>query len=265
MSNDVMLPLLPGGQLVERINKPLRIIAPALRVAASCYAHEKSLRKQFEKLYFSAPVPTAHLPYVRIEEAKLYRTAMLPRAIEVRQAWNMLDAIRSGGQSIDTPTVMKMLSVLLKTLAKKKDAAVDPMVLMSYASLFDEDIDSLGSSLNLWEEVPRHPVVVALAIQYLFHKQIFSPVPAELCNACRRVGEMLRQRRRQAAGWLVRLSEEDAYLFTHARDEWDAYYQDAESRQLAVAFQNVKRTWSDDGNRQVLINARDVGLQELGA
>ena len=91
MSNDVMLPLLPGGQLVERINKPLRIIAPALRVAASCYAHEKSLRKQYENLFSSGTAPT------RIEEAKLYRTAMLPRAIEVRQAWNMLDAIQNGG------------------------------------------------------------------------------------------------------------------------------------------------------------------------
>lgn len=163
MSNDVMLPLLPGGQLVERINKPLRVIAPALRVAASCYAHEESLRKQFEKLYFSAPVPTEQLPYVRIQEAKWYRKAMLPRAIEVRQAWNMLDAIYSGGQTIDTPTALKMLSVLLKTMSKKKEA-VELMVLMSYASLFDEDIDSLGPSLNLWKEVPRHPVTVALAI-----------------------------------------------------------------------------------------------------
>ena len=76
---------------------------------------------------------------------------------------------------------------------------------------------------------------------------------------------MLTQRRRQAGGWLIHLSEQDAHLFTHARDEWDACYQDAESQQLAAAFPYVKRTWSDDGKRQVLIKARDAGLRELGA
>jgi hypothetical protein len=257
MSNDLEVvgsKLLPGGKAVEIINAPLRYIAPALQTVAQCRAETDALAKEFETpewyQFLNRDRSTAYL-----FKAKRRREVMLPRAVQVRQAYDVLSTICEGGQNIDASIALKMLSVLQRVLIKKKD---DPVTLMAFAGLFDQEIDDLGVSLSLWKGVPRHPVVVALAIQRLFHNQVFAPAPAELCSACRTVANRLKDKCRQALWWLNDLSRADIDLFKEAPDEWASLYTRPESFAAATAFAGVI-----DGTIKELIWQRDAAIKEM--
>lgn len=288
MSNDVTImgtelaSPLPGGKSVEIVNAPLRAIAPALRVAATCrpeldklWKAEESivstnemLSRKHDETYTkkskcggliasSSEANYMFLDLVRLEEARLTRETLLPRFVEVRRAYDVLSSVCDGEQDIDAPTALKMLSVLHRVLQKKKD---DPVSLMAFASLFDPDVDSVGVSLNLWKEVPRHPVIVALAVQYLFHAQVFTPTPAELCDACRNVGGRLKARYRDTMQWMHQLSKADAELFETVRDEWASIYTTSESLAAAPVFGPYT---SDVEARKKLMWERNATIREM--
>ena len=257
MGSELVLAPLPGGKAVDIINAPLRAIAPTLRVIAQCRPELDELCKEKEKLTFDRALwdgRGGRPATVYIKEAKLIREKLLPRAVQVRQAFDVLSSICDGQQNIDAPTALKMLSVLQRVLIKKKD---DPVTLMAFAGLFDQEIDDLGVSLSLWKEVPRHPVVVALAIHRLFHKQVFAPAPAELCSACRVVANSLKNKRRQALWWLDALVRADFALFEQAPDAWT--WMTSANLEAAAAFSG----FHGGGLSEELIAKRNVAIEDM--
>src|SRR6266540_5429082 len=99
---------LPGGKQVEIINTPLRSVAPILQVAAQCQPELEQLwRDKNEMLYRTGSMSSAER---WVEAAKHVRETLLPRTVEVRQAFDMLSSIYHGEQNIDTPLALQMVS-----------------------------------------------------------------------------------------------------------------------------------------------------------
>jgi hypothetical protein len=254
MSNDLITStLLPGGKAVEIVNAPLRSLAPVLQVAAQCQPELDQLYRDRDKIACRKELTTNVERWV--EDAKYTRAALLPRAIEVRQASDMLLSIYRSEQNVDTPMALKMVSVLHRVYKKK----ADPVSLMAYAALFDQDVDALGTSLDLWKEVPKHPFVVALAVHYLVREQIFPPVPAELCKACRKVAARLKGRLREIRSWLDTLSHADVVLCKYDHDNWVALYSTPESLKVAEAFVDIHNNsaWEEARDK------RNAALSEM--
>jgi hypothetical protein len=249
-----MLPAIPGGKAVEVINAPLRAIAPALRAVASCYAEREALHRETDKLWVAYQSDRESANFA---VADWTRNALLPRAHEVRQGYDLLDDILHGGHNIDTPMALKMVSVMLRVLTKKKD---DPLTLTAFTGLFDSDIDSIGASLNIWKEVPRHPAVVALAVQRMFHTQVFAPSPAELGDECRTVADRLKARHKHAHYWLCDLINADLLLFQTDRDEWASAYDTAERLAGAPVGFTLK---NDTDVVRALRLERDAAIEQM--
>jgi hypothetical protein len=228
--NMMMIPseLLPGGKQVESVNGPLRTIAVVLQAVRPCYEEQKFGQDRVWR---------------RVDLVREKRNFLLPRAVAVRKAFNVLHAILHDGVTIDRGSALQMVTVLLKVLAKKKD---DPVSAAAFALLFDKDLDDVGTALNLWKQVPRHPMIVALGIQRLFHKQVFAPAPVELCNACHVVFEQIESHWRISGGWLLDLADADAELCELDRAAWASAYTTAEGLaaiEAATVCLGVKRSY----------------------
>jgi hypothetical protein len=256
MSNDLIVPsnLLPGGKAVEIINAPLRYITPILQTVTQILEAERQRKLKW---------PFGSESHVK--SAKRTREAKLPRAVEMRQGYDLLKSLCEGGEDIDAALALKMVSVMHQALNKKK---LDLVPLSVFAGLFDKNIDMLGTSLKLWKEVPRHPAVIAFGIQLLFHAQVFAPAPAELCSACRRAANIFKATYRDVAHWLADLDEEDFRLFTRDRDEWAAAYATPSDAELAATFMNLFVTRiSYDPEKQKpheqMLAERDAAIREL--
>jgi hypothetical protein len=245
--NELLIPggreLALPGKALEAINAPLRLLAPVVQAMVPCkneLAEYKRQRDNFMTQYRNdhGPIPDGMYSQLvataELHASKLIHGTWSQRFLDVRSAFDVLADIVKGDHKIDAQTALKMIAPALRVMTKKKD---DPVVLMSFAMLFDPVIDAVGVGLSLWKEVPKHPVVLALAIQRLFHKQVFQPAPSELIDECHLVAGWLKHYHSKTWDWLQQLSNADACLFEHAREEWNNAYTTPE--QLAAAPINL--------------------------
>jgi hypothetical protein len=192
------------------LHEPLRRLAPASRAIAKC-------KRDLE------PVDDAIKPLTPKQKHEL----MLPRIAEVLPAAQLFDAIVNSDAAVAPELIfdyLKILQTTISTQRKSEDETTSTM--LSGMALFDFDVDSAGARLAMWKEIPRHPMVVALATHALITKATFSPSLAELAWTCRTVRDRLENGFKVALEWLNRFNQLDVDLAMRTRashDEWARY------------------------------------------
>ena len=150
---------------------------------------------------------------------------MLSRIADVLSAAQMLDAIMNSGEAVAPDFIVDLLTFLQSTISTQKKSETETAVTMvSGIGLFDEDIDSAGADLGIWHEVPRHPMVVALAVKAKINNATFSPSLAEVASSCRWTKYQIEKGFGAVLDWLDQFNRLDAALgdliAARSHDEW---------------------------------------------
>jgi len=135
--------------------------------------------------------------------------ATLPHVAAVEAAYRALRKMTSSGprDPITQGMAPAMLSHLFGALGKKADA------------------EKLAACANkLWEPLPKHPAVLAIAIKKLIATQIFSPAPKELREAMMEARERLVLLKLYVTRWLEIAERADKIVFEQDRTAWDTAY-----------------------------------------
>jgi len=117
---------------------------------------------------------------------------------------------------------MEMLGVLYGALSKRKKDE-DATAMMACADLFNPIDSILGESTGLWQPVPKHPLILALAVKARIAKSPFVS-PSELREEMIAVQKKLRLLFNGLERSLEWLRKADRYLFDHDRAAWEAAY-----------------------------------------
>jgi hypothetical protein len=128
-----------------------------------------------------------------------------------------------------------LVRTLFGAVVGKKRTDEDAEKLEGCLLLFDPTVNAIGQSTGLWSEMPRHPVVVAIAVLEMINKQVYNPSSGELKSACRRAHAKLRRQYKCMETMISRLRCAEEILFDHARDEWASMYAVKENRATAWA------------------------------
>ena len=150
---------------------------------------------------------------------------LIPRAQSIFEARKYLAGILNPYEDFEPSLVLKMLSVLYGALSRKGgDSENTQMLILSVARIFDPVTASVGATTGLWKNVPRHPVILALAIEYLLRKSTFAPTPSEVFAACELARDRLREAVHEAWRWMQRFLENEAVFRKRCPDEWRRAY-----------------------------------------
>jgi hypothetical protein len=143
-----------------------------------------------------------------------------------------------------------MVQALFSAIGGNKKTREDQGRLSACVAMFDPTVSIIGEATELWDEVPRHPVIVALGIMHLlYEKQVFSPAPKELADAIRKAGNRLEYQLRNMRWVCDQLVRAEEILFDHARDEWEAIYTTSErldAAWIARDHSDSNRDWDNE-------------------
>jgi hypothetical protein len=119
-------------------------------------------------------------------------------------------------------TAIEMLGVLYGALSKRKKDE-DATAMMACAELFNPIDSILGESTGLWESVPKHPLILALAVKARIAKSPFvspSELRTEMITVWNKLGLLFNGLDRS----LEWLRKADRHLFDHDRAAWEVAY-----------------------------------------
>jgi hypothetical protein len=158
-----------------------------------------------------------------LDATKLLHARWLPDLASADSAYQSLLSVAQQWPSLTATEAGAMLSYLFTVMGKRKsdEAAAK---LHACVDLFNPASNEIARALGLWKPVPRHPLVLALAIKQLMAQKTFEPSEAELREALSAVEEKLRAQRRWVFMWLQEFDRADALLFAQDRPAWDAAY-----------------------------------------
>jgi hypothetical protein len=197
--------------------------AEPLQTAVAC--KQQLLEPGFET-YLGAPRGLEDARF--LDRAVNVLNKLLPKIVKADEASNALqEIVYPGRETITRAMAADMLSVLFGALSKRKADEGDEnatMLLMECADMFNPTMDIVGSATGLWKELPKHPVILALAIKRLIAVQKFSPDPRELREAIKLAGEKVASLADYVNGWLALVDEADAIVFKFAHERWSACY-----------------------------------------
>jgi hypothetical protein len=155
-----------------------------------------------------------------------------------------------------------MVKGLFNAIAGKKKSEEDQTKQEACILMFDPVIGAIGADTQLWGDIPRHPVIVALAISSMMYKTDgllfpgysgssdyealkFCPAPSELAAACKRTRTTLRQQlgyMQKLMGYLCRAEEA---LFTLDRHEWASFLTSQSRVDAAIACSDCFYSYRD--------------------
>jgi hypothetical protein len=167
-----------------------------------------------------------------IVASKTVHQMLLRYAPAIEEALERLGEITDPDEEalIKPKLAAQLVHTLFNAVVGKKRTDEDEEKLQACLLLFDPTVNDIGPATGLWREVPRHPVVVALAVLDLINKQVFSPAASELASACRRAHNRLSRQYQYMETIIKRLQCAEEILFDYARDEWAAIYAMKENR-----------------------------------
>jgi hypothetical protein len=94
--------------------------------------------------------------------------------------------------------------------------------------MFSPLSDMIGEATGLWKSVPKHPVILALAIKDLLAKEEWSPEQPKLRAAMKRAREELLSLQFAVGPYFDALDRADEIIFTFDRAAWDRIYADVD-------------------------------------
>ena len=110
--------------------------------------------------------------------------------------------------------------------------------------MFTPASNALAEAMGLWKPVPRHPLVLALAIKALMAKRLHEPEECELREELATVRQRLDKRCARVGEWQQTLAYADETVFAFDRAAWDAAYATADSAVVLAMLTAI----DDDGN-----------------
>ena len=210
---------------------------------------------------------------VSVEDAKVARDLLWHKAVQLKQAIEHYESFIDPDPEDEIKPAIAAIMVkgLFNAIAGKKKSEEDQTKQEACILMFDPVIGAIGADTQLWGDIPRHPVIVALAISSMMYKTDgkrfpgfsesgdyealkFCPAPSELAAACKRTRTTLRQQlgyMQKLMGYLCRVEEA---LFTMDRHEWASFLTTQSRIDAAIACsdcfcsnpQSEKyREWSD--------------------
>ena len=121
---------------------------------------------------------------------------------------------------VDPTLAAAMVKGLFNAIVGKKKSEEDQVKQEACIAMFNPVIGAIGVATGSWREVPRHPVVLSLAINSMIYKtQIYSPAPLELAQACRREHAQLCKQLGYMQNLIEDLDRAQQILFDHVGDE----------------------------------------------
>jgi hypothetical protein len=128
-----------------------------------------------------------------------------------------------------------MLHFLFNSMGgKRHDKEVAMMKLAACSEIFSPASNTLGRALELWQPVPQHPVVLALAIKQLKASKVFEPEESELREALANVVGKVRKLERGVDQWIERMCDSDPMMFKIDRDGWQAAHAGTDADSVCV-------------------------------
>jgi hypothetical protein len=211
-------------------------IAADFRVAAAAGEAIGADREWLSRISLRAPSRD-------VELAKASYRSSLKVASRVLSAATFLAALRCPREPIERSEASAMLCFLLDVAGGKRSDEARLLKAVAIADIFSESNNVLGAATGLWQPVPRHPTLVALAIKQMEAQQIFEPCEAELRKALDAAAKKALRLEHHANDWLRLLRESDRLMFERDRDGWRAAHSDVDSSAtLALSFDD------DDGS-----------------
>jgi hypothetical protein len=188
-----------------------------------------------------------------IADAKLAREILSPSMVlSIGKSIEQLEAVVEPDDEnvITTTQAAVMVQALFSAIGGNKKSREDQGRLSACVAMFDPTVSIIGEATKLWDEVPRHPVIVALGIMHLlYEKQVFSPAPKELADAIRKAGRRLKGQLRDIRQVCEQLARAEEIVFDHAREEWAAILTTRKSLdavEMARFYGCDDRTWTSE-------------------
>jgi hypothetical protein len=208
--------------------------------------------------------------HMAFDHAVAVHRSWLPNIVRAAQSYDLLVSIVFMPRSEVTPAdASAMLHYLFGAMGKRRNDEAAAK-LLACVDIFSPMSNALGSALGLWEEVPKHPAILAIAIKQLMAAKTFEPAEAELREALQGVRQRLTVQKEWVWRWLVKLDQIDRWVFEDDRAAWDAVYARASS---SVALQMHERAelggegpsedLDDDGKPEYPAGPRWLALNAL--
>ncbi len=170
----------------------------------------------------------ASLPLVTdLASARIVRAVLLPNLQSIDAAWRDLADMTTSDrpdEAVTEPQALRMLAGLYGALAKRQTDARDGAALLQVtAEMFSETDTALARVINV-EPLPRHPVVLALAVKKLIATKVFAPAPSELRKALLEVRNRIVRLRCDVSPVLEMARAAERLVFQQDREGWRLPY-----------------------------------------
>jgi hypothetical protein len=253
---DASLPVIPRGRGVAA--KSVAVVKALVAPYADAFEDGKLCEKirysgnlvfddgnggtrRFQRLDNTSSFLTGMHPESRadnIARAKLAREILSPSyVLSIGKSIELLDGVvEPDRKDVITPDqAAVMVQALFRSIAGDKKTREDQGRLSACVAMFDPVVSIIGGATDLWDEVPRHPVIVALGIMHLlYEEQVFSPAPKELADAIRKAGRRLENRLYNMRWVCDQRARAEEIVFDHAREDWAAIHTTSKSLEAAV-------------------------------
>jgi hypothetical protein len=223
-----------NGQRLPMLQMDAHILATNDRLAAENRSLEASV---------------AETRMTAIKEAKTVHQMVLRSAPAIVEAMERFEELINPDEKdlIEPKLAAQMVRSLFVAVVGKKRTDEDMEKLQACLLLFDPTVNAIGPATGLWEELPRHPAVVALAVLDRIQKQVYNPAAAELRQDCRRARNRLHRLYQHMETMLLKIRCAEEILFDFARDEWASIYAEKENRAVAgtVGYPIEGKSWKE--------------------
>jgi hypothetical protein len=179
-----------------------------------------------------------------IAEAKRFYRSALPRAARVERASDVLYELQYPPEPISHEQARAMLHFLFASTGKRRDEVAAMCKLSACVDIFSPTDQALGRALRLWQLVPQHPTVLALAIKHLRASKIFEPEESELREAMSKAIAEIRRLGRHVDDWVDQMRATDALTYETDLAGWRAAHKATDLDTVCVLLRRIERDGS---------------------
>ena len=236
MSNNNTLTILPAsGALARATNNKPNLVTVGLTLINEIFnadvmqalSDAKRLSEEARK------APSIDIGKAWLDDARRLHARWLNAAPRANAAFRLWFDVDLESPPISLAEASAMLRFLFAAKGRKRgDEAMAKLA--ACIDIFTPASNALAEAMGLWKPVPRHPLVLALAIKALMAKRLHEPEECELREELATVKERLDKRAARVSGWQQTLKHADQTVFALDRAAWDAAYATVDSAVVSV-------------------------------